>query len=173
MKMNLVLVGMMGSGKSATGRAVAEKLNWPFWDSDAEIEIIAGQSIPQVFAEKGETHFRKLEQQVLKRLCTQKECVIATGGGAVLSEANWSLWRQTSWTVWLSCPVPTLVKRLQRESDNRPLLQSNNLKETLTQLLAARKPLYEQADWKIVTSNLSPERTAEKISMQFRRHHLD
>nr|WP_321512623.1 shikimate kinase [uncultured Hyphomonas sp.] len=141
----IALVGLMGAGKSTVGRRLAEKLGRPFYDSDTEIEKAAGLSISDIFALHGEADFRRGEQQVLKRLLAMPPHVLATGGGAYLNEETRALMREHAITVWLNADLETLWKRVQKR-DTRPLLQRNDAKSVLTNLLAEREPIYSQAD---------------------------
>jgi len=136
----------MGAGKSTVGRRLAERLGRDFYDSDTEIEKAAGLSVADIFALHGEADFRRGEQQVLKRLLlTMKPHVLATGGGAYLNPETRALMREHAVTVWLNADLETLWKRVSKR-DTRPLLQRENPKDVLTNLLAEREPIYSQAD---------------------------
>ena len=136
----------MGAGKSTVGRRLAERLGRDFYDSDTEIEKAAGLSVADIFALHGEADFRRGEQQVLKRLLlTMKPHVLATGGGAYLNPETRALMREHAVTVWLNADLETLWKRVSKR-ETRPLLQRENPKDVLTNLLAEREPIYSQAD---------------------------
>lgn len=141
----VVLVGMMGAGKTAVGRALAARLNVPFLDSDAEIESAANMSIPEIFARDGEAFFRSKETQVIARLLDEKKGILSTGGGAFLSSGNRSLISQQGVSVWLRADLEVLWNRV-RHKDTRPLLRTADPYATLRALYEARVPVYEQAD---------------------------
>ncbi|MCS7301525.1 MAG: 3-dehydroquinate synthase [Fimbriimonadales bacterium] len=159
---HLYLVGMMGSGKSVVGRRVAERLALPYYDLDALIEQQVGASVAQIFERGGETAFRAYEQAALRRVADAPAGVVATGGGAVLSEANRALMRRTGWVVYLKAAPDVLWRRL-RHTANRPLLQTPAPRDTLEQILQTRAPLYEEADWIVETDALTPEQVAEQV----------
>ncbi|MBD2112997.1 MULTISPECIES: shikimate kinase [Cyanophyceae] len=141
---NLYLIGMMGAGKSSTGAALAQTLGYQFFDTDAVVVEAAGQSIPDLFASQGETAFRQLETEVLAELSAYRRLVIATGGGIVTQQKNWS-YLHHGIVVWLDVPTAVLQGRLAGET-GRPLLQGQDWETQLTTLLAQRQHLYAQAD---------------------------
>ncbi|MEX0270052.1 shikimate kinase [Leptolyngbyaceae cyanobacterium UHCC 1019] len=144
---NLYLIGMMGAGKTTVGKCLAQELGYRFFDTDSVIEQVAQQSIPDLFA-AGESEFRSLETQVLAELSAYTRLAIATGGGIVLSQQNWSYLRHGI-IVWLDVPLAELHRRLQGDQQ-RPLLQpsehSPNLSTRLQTLMDQRRSLYAQAD---------------------------
>ncbi|MGJ0535235.1 3-dehydroquinate synthase [Methylocystis sp.] len=145
----IVLVGMMGSGKSAIGQRLAVRLGLPFVDADAEIvAAAAGMSIPEIFAKYGERYFRDGERRVIMRLLNGGPVVLATGGGAFLDPRTRDRIAERGVSVWLDADLKTLLKRVRRKND-RPLLQTEDPEETLRQLLEARRPLYELADLRV------------------------
>lgn len=144
---NLYLIGMMGAGKSRTGAALAQMLGYQFFDTDAVVEAAAGQSIPDIFTSQGETAFRQLETDVLAELSAYRRLVIATGGGIVTQQKNWS-YLHHGIVVWLDVPTAVLQGRLAGES-GRPLLQGQDWETQLTTLLAQRQHLYAQADVRV------------------------
>lgn len=145
----IVLVGMMGSGKSAIGQRLAARLGLPFVDADAEIvAAAAGMSIPEIFAKYGERYFRDGERRVIMRLLNGGPVVLATGGGAFLDPRTRDRIAERGVSVWLDADLKTLLKRVRRKND-RPLLQTEDPEETLRQLLEARRPLYELADLRV------------------------
>ncbi|PZV07558.1 MAG: shikimate kinase [Leptolyngbya sp.] len=144
---NLYLIGMMGAGKSRTGAALAQMLGYQFFDTDAVVEVAAGQSIPDIFASQGETAFRQLETEVLAELAAYRRLVVATGGGIVTQQQNWS-YLHHGIVVWLDVPTAVLQGRLAGES-GRPLLQGQDWETKLTTLLAQRQHLYAQADVRV------------------------
>ncbi|MBG0799186.1 3-dehydroquinate synthase [Methylocystis sp. L43] len=145
----IVLVGMMGSGKSAIGQRLAARLGLPFVDADAEIvAAAAGMSIPEIFAKYGERYFRDGERRVIMRLLNGGPVVLATGGGAFLDPRTRDRIAERGVSVWLDADLKTLLKRVRRKND-RPLLQTDDPEETLRQLLDARRPVYELADLRV------------------------
>lgn len=144
----IVLVGMMGSGKSAIGQRLAVRLGLPFVDADAEIVAAAGMSIPEIFAKYGERYFRDGERRVIMRLLNSGPVVLATGGGAFLDPRTRERISERGVSIWLDADLKTLMKRVRRKND-RPLLQTDDPEETLRQLMEARRPVYELADLRV------------------------
>ena len=144
-KKTVVLVGMMGAGKTAIGKALAAKLDVPFLDSDAEIEKAAAMSIAEIFQRDGEEFFRDRETEVIDRLLDGKRGVLSTGGGAFLSERNRTLMSEKGVSVWLNADLTLLWNRVKHK-DTRPLLRTANPYQTLKDLYEARVPIYRQAD---------------------------
>lgn len=144
---NLYLIGMMGAGKSSTGVALAQTLGYQFFDTDAVIETAAGQPIAEIFATQGETAFRQLETEVLAELSAYRRLVIATGGGIVTQQHNWS-YLHHGVVVWLDASPAVLQARLAGDT-GRPLLQGQDWQTKLTTLLADRQALYAQADVRV------------------------
>ena len=140
----VVLVGMMGSGKSAIGRAMAERLGVPFVDSDAAIEAAAALSIAEIFERDGEAFFREREAEVLRRLLSGPPGIVSTGGGAFLAERNRTAISEMGVALWLDADLDTLWDRV-RHKDTRPLLRTPNPKQTLTTIYNERRPIYEHA----------------------------
>lgn len=145
LKKTIVMVGMMGAGKTAVGRALAARLDVPFLDSDHEIEAAANMSIPEIFSRDGEPFFRLKERQVISRLLEEERGVLSTGGGAFLSEENRTLITEGGVSVWLQADLEVLWNRV-RHRDSRPLLRTSDPKATLRDLYDARVPFYEKAD---------------------------
>jgi shikimate kinase len=141
----VVLVGMMGAGKTAVGTAIARQLAVDFRDSDEEIVRAANRSIAEIFERDGEPFFRARETEVIGRLLRGTPCVLSTGGGAFLSEANRKLIRDVGVSVWLRADLELLWQRV-RHKTTRPLLRTANPRETLRELYEARQPFYAQAD---------------------------
>ncbi len=165
---NLVLIGMMGSGKTTVGQRLAEQLGYRFFDTDAVLEQVAGQSIAAIFAEQGEAHFRDLETKVLAELSSYTRLAIATGGGIVLRRENWSYLRHGV-IVWLDVPIPELCQRLQTDT-TRPLLQAADLEAQLTRLMQQRQPFYAQADVRVSANpGDDPDAIAQQVIDQV--HH--
>ena len=158
----IVLVGLMGVGKSTVGRKLATLLNCDFVDADEEIEVAAQRSIPEIFADFGETYFRDGERRVIARLLDAHSGVIATGGGAFVNDETRALILQRGIGVWIDCDVDTLVERTSRK-DNRPLLKQGDPKQILTRLLEERRPYYAQAQIRVMSEDGPHINTAIKI----------
>ncbi|MEO1779737.1 MAG: shikimate kinase [Pseudomonadota bacterium] len=145
LKKTVVMVGMMGAGKTAVGRALATRLDVPFLDSDAEIETAANMTVPEIFTRDGELFFRKKEAQVIARLLDEERGVLSTGGGAFLVEDNRAMISARGVSVWLNADLDLLWQRV-RHKDTRPLLRTPDPRATLAELYAARAPVYALAD---------------------------
>ncbi len=145
LKKTIVLVGMMGAGKTAVGRALAQRLHVPFLDSDHEIEAAANMSIPEIFARDGEPFFREKEHQVIARLLKEECGVLSTGGGAFMAERNRAVMSESGVSVCLQADLDVLWKRVKGR-DTRPLLKSADPYQTLADLYHARVPVYARAD---------------------------
>jgi shikimate kinase len=142
---SVVLVGMMGAGKTSVGRRLAHALNLAFADADAEIEKAANLSINEIFAAYGEAHFRDGERKVIARLLADGPKVIATGGGAYMSEETRARIAAAGVSVWLRAPMPLLMERVRRKA-NRPLLKQPDPDAVMRRLLSEREPIYALAD---------------------------
>ncbi len=142
---SIVLVGLMGAGKTSIGRRLAARLGLPFRDADQEIELAAGCTIPELFARYGEPAFRDGERRVIRRLLAGDPMVLAYGGGAFMDAATRESTRAEAISVWLRCTLPTLVRRVASR-DNRPLLAGKDREETLRELMEIRYPVYAEAD---------------------------
>jgi len=143
---SIVLVGMMGVGKSSIGRRLAARLGVPFIDADAEIEKAAGMSIADIFARHGEADFRSGEARVIARLLDGGPQVLATGGGAVMNADTRAAIKAKGVSIWLSAEFEVLMRRINKRKNDRPLLQTADPAATLRELLVAREPVYAQAD---------------------------
>lgn len=141
----IVLVGMMGAGKTSIGRRLANLLHLPFLDADAEIEKAANQTIAEIFEHYGEAHFREGERRVVARLLASGPAVLATGGGAFMSEETRKRCREDGVSIWLKAGVPVLLERV-RKKGNRPLLDQPDPESVMQRLLAEREPIYALAD---------------------------
>ena len=159
---SLYLVGMMGSGKTSTGRPLAERLGYGFVDADAVIEQAAGCSIPEIFERDGEAGFRSLESQVLSAISQRHSLVVATGGGVVTQPENWGL-LHSGIVIWLDVVPDQLLHRLNADSTVRPLLQTTDPEAALNALLNERRPLYGEADLTVVINDETPEAVADGI----------
>ena len=150
----IVLVGMMGAGKSSIGRRLASEFNLPFVDADTEIETAAGMSIPEIFEAHGEPYFRSGEARVIARLLESGPQVLASGGGAFINPQTRALIRARGISVWLKADLEVLLRRIKRRSD-RPLLKTDDPEQTLRQLIAERYPIYAEADVTIHSRDVS------------------
>ena len=159
---SLYLVGMMGSGKTSTGRPLAERLGYGFVDADAVIEQAAGCSIPEIFERDGEAGFRALESQVLNAISQRHSLVVATGGGVVTQQENWGL-LHSGIVIWLDVVPEQLMQRLKADSTLRPLLQTDDPDAALNALLNRRRPLYAEADLTVVIDQETPDAVADGI----------
>ena len=159
---SLYLVGMMGSGKTSTGRPLAERLGYGFVDADAVIEQAAGCSIPDIFDRDGEEGFRSLESQVLSAISQRHSLVVATGGGVVTQPENWGM-LHSGIVIWLDVVPDQLLQRLNADSTVRPLLQTADPEAALNALLNERRPLYAEADLTVVINDETPEAVADGI----------
>ncbi len=146
---SIVLVGMMGVGKSSIGRRLAARLGIAFVDADSEIEKAAGMSIPDIFTRHGEADFRSGEARVIARLLDAGPQVLATGGGAFMNEGTRAAIKSKGVSVWLSAEFDVLMRRISKRKNDRPMLQTADPAETLRQLLQERDPVYALADLSI------------------------
>jgi shikimate kinase len=143
---SIVLVGMMGVGKSSIGRRLATRLGIPFVDADSEIEKAAGMSISEIFAHRGEADFRSGEARVIARLLDSGPQVLAAGGGAFMNDATREAIRDKGVSIWLQAELDVLLRRISKRRNERPLLQTGDPEATLRALLIEREPTYAQAD---------------------------
>jgi len=160
--MNIYLVGFMGTGKSSTGRVLAEKMGYDFVDLDSLIESQERRRIADIFSKEGEKYFRKIEKRALKQVSLRKGIVVACGGGAVLDDVNVRVMKKTGKMVCLSASVDEIIKRVSG-SKNRPLLRVSELRSRVESLLKARSSRYGMSDTVIDTSGLSVRQAAGKI----------
>jgi len=157
----LVLVGLMGVGKSSVGKRLAQRLGLPFRDADSEIETAAGRSIAEIFERDGEAAFRAGERKVIARLLGDPIHVLATGGGAFMNDETRKLIGERGLSIWLKAELDELVKRVGRRN-SRPLLQQGEPRQILERLMAERYPTYAEADL-AVSSAGSAEETTERV----------
>jgi shikimate kinase len=158
----IVLVGMMGAGKTSIGRRLAVELGIPFVDADSEIEKAAGMSISDMFQSKGEAYFRAGEARVIARLLDCGPQVLATGGGAFMNEQTRRLIHDKGVSVWLKADRDVLLRRIKRRTD-RPLLNNSNPEQTLTELLQVRDPVYAEADLTVQSRDVPHETIMTEI----------
>ena len=142
---SIVLIGLMGAGKTAVGRRLANRLDLPFTDADSEIEIAAGQTVGEIFTEHGEAYFRQGESRVIARLLQGGPQVLATGGGAYVDARTRANIKARGISIWLKAELPVLLHRVRRR-DNRPLLDSDDPDKVMRELMEKRYPIYAEAD---------------------------
>ena len=159
---SIVLVGLMGAGKTSIGRRLAARLGLPFRDADSEIELAAGCSVPELFSRYGERAFRDGERRVIRRLLAGDPLVLAFGGGAFMDPETRAAARADSVSVWLRCPLPTLVRRVSGR-DHRPLLADGDPSEILQRLMDQRYPIYAEADVVVDCGDESPDTTTSQV----------
>ncbi|AWN41079.1 shikimate kinase [Methylobacterium durans] len=159
---SIVLVGLMGAGKSTVGRRLAGRLGMIFKDADNEIEAAAGLSIPDIFAIYGEPSFREGEERVISRLIREGPMVLATGGGAFMRESTRARIAEGGVSVWLKADLDVLMRRV-RKRGNRPLLQTEDPEETMRLLMEARHPVYGGADVMVLSRDVSHDRVVQDV----------
>lgn len=165
---NLILVGMMGCGKTTVGKLLADHLNWAFIDTDQMIMERTGLTIPVIFKEKGERYFRRLEQEVITGVSRWTRVVVATGGGAVIAQENRQVMKENGLVFYLRAVARVLAKRVGVE-EGRPLLAGKKLIVELEKLLAAREGYYrEAADVVLNTDDLNLEQVVEQVIKECR-----
>ncbi|MBM3623515.1 MAG: shikimate kinase [Alphaproteobacteria bacterium] len=165
----IALVGLMGAGKSAIGKRLAQRLGLPFVDADTEIEAAAGCTIEEFFERFGEAEFRAGERRVIQRLLDGPPHVLATGGGAFMDPQTRAIMREKATTIWLRAELGVLLERVARRS-NRPLLKNGDPRGTLERLMALRYPIYAEADLVVDSRDAPADRTAEDVHTALMRH---
>jgi shikimate kinase len=162
---SIVLVGMMGVGKSSIGRRLAARLGVPFVDADSEIEKAAGMSIADIFARHGEADFRSGEARVIARLLDGGPQVLATGGGAVMNADTRAAIKAKGVSIWLSAEFEVLMRRINKRKNDRPMLQTADPEATLRELLVVREPVYAQADLTVQSREVPHDAIVAEIMM--------
>lgn len=157
----IVLVGLMGAGKTSVGKRIATKLHLPFIDADAEIEKAADATIPEIFAQHGEAYFRDGERRVIRRLLDGNPKVLATGGGAFMNEETRTAILEGAVSIWLRAELDVLMARVRKRA-NRPLLQTADPEGTMRQLMTDRYPVYELANVHILSRDVTHEIVADE-----------
>jgi shikimate kinase len=166
---SIVLIGMMGAGKSSVGACLRQRTGLRLLDTDEIVASKFGMSIPEIFAEHGEKKFREAETEALRRMPTEEQTIIITGGGIVLRKKNVEVLKSQTVIVWLDGDEETLFARASRKQ-NRPLLRTKNPRKSFSQILGARRPLYANiADIRVGTSVLTDEEVAVAILAKLRR----
>lgn len=158
----IVLIGLMGVGKTTVGRRLAQALDWPFRDADEEIERAAGRTVSEIFDDFGEAGFREGERKVIARLLEEPPMVLALGGGAFVDPDTRALVKAHACSIWLQADVETLVQRVGRR-DTRPLLRDRDPHQVLSELLAKRTPAYAEADLHVDATGGSHQKTLTRI----------
>lgn len=164
---SIVLVGLMGAGKTCIGRRLAQRHGLAFRDADAEVEAAAGRTIPEIFEDYGEGAFRDCERKVIGRLLSESPHVLATGGGAFMNAETRALIKARGISVWLRADLDLLVRRTAKRN-NRPLLQGGDPRRILSELMAERDPVYAQADVVVDSLDGPPERTVDRVQAAIR-----
>jgi len=159
---SVVLVGMMGAGKSTIGRRLSSRLGMPFLDADAEIEAAAGMSIPDIFESRGEPDFRDGEARVIARLLDSGPAVLATGGGAFMRKETRDRIRDKAVSIWLKVDADIIMRRVNKRRSDRPLLQTADPEATVGRLISEREPVYRQADLTIWSRDVPHEKIVEE-----------
>lgn len=168
---SLVMVGLMGCGKSSIGRRLAARLELPFVDADDAIEAAAGKTIPEIFADHGEAPFRDGERKVIRRLLEDGPQVLATGGGAYMNEETRRNVAAAGLAIWLKAELPVLMRRVLRR-DNRPLLKSPDPEGVMRRLMAERYPVYAEADLVIESREVPHDLIVDEIMAALTRRLL-
>jgi shikimate kinase len=158
----IVLVGLMGAGKTTIGKRLAARLGIRFVDTDSEIEAAAGHTVTEIFEKFGEAEFRSGERRVIARLLTSEPQVLATGGGAFLDSETRGNIKQAAYSIWLNADIDLLVERVQRRN-TRPLLKKGDPREILNRLLAERGPIYAEADLSVNSDSGPHENVVDHI----------
>ena len=167
----IVLIGMMGAGKTSTGRRLAAHLGIDFVDSDLEMESAAGMTIPEIFARHGEPYFRDRESRVVERLIGSGPRVVATGGGAFIHPATRRTIKASGFSVWIKADFDVLMRRIRKRS-NRPLMRTPDPEATLKSLMAERYPVYAEADLTIVSRDCSHDVVVDEMVAAVAAHLL-
>ena len=165
----IVLVGLMGAGKSSIGRRLAQRYGLPFIDADKEIEAAAGCTIEEIFERLGEQAFRDGERRVILRLLDDPPHVLATGGGAFIDPQIRERIKQNCISVWLHADLDLLVRRVSRRS-NRPLLKQGSPRDIMAALMERRYPIYAEADIRVDSADGPPEQTVQRVADALHRH---
>jgi shikimate kinase len=167
MNNTLVLTGMMGSGKSSIGKELSNILSLKFYDTDLEIEKMLNMTIPDIFKNKGENYFRKIEEKICIDLINGDEKVVALGGGAFLNKKIREIVLKKSTSVWIDVDISTIVKRMKISKNIRPMLDYKDLKGSITSILAKRSPIYQLANIKIKATSISKKKIAGEIKKKY------
>ena len=159
---SIVLIGLMGSGKSAIGKVLSEKMGIPLSDTDKIIEKEVGKTIYEIFNDSGEKYFRQVEEKVVARVLNKPAHIISTGGGSILSSKTRNAIKSKSFSIWVQCNVDIISKRIH-DQEKRPLLKNKNILDTLVKKNKERIKFYRQADSHVVNENSDIDLTVEAI----------
>jgi shikimate kinase len=166
----VVLVGMMGAGKTAVGKRLAQRLGFTFRDADQEIEAAAQKTIPEIFETDGEVFFRDKERRIIARLLGENDrLVLATGGGAFMNEETRRMIKDRGVSIWLKAELDVLMRRVRRKA-NRPLLQTSDPEGTLRTLIAKRGPTYAEADITVLSRDVAHDNVLEEVLAALEAH---
>ncbi len=166
---SLVLVGLMGCGKSSIGKRLSTRLGLPFIDADEEIERVAQKSISEIFADHGEAFFRDREAKVIARLLASGPQVLATGGGAFITPETRDKIREAGVSIWLRADLPVLMRRVGKR-DTRPLLKNGDPEQVMKDLMASRYPIYAEADLTVESRDVPHDSIVSEIVAALARH---
>jgi len=162
--MRIVLTGFMGTGKTAVGQRVAQRLGRPFADTDALVEVLAGKAVRRIFADEGEDRFRELEREAVARACALRDAVVSTGGGALLDDRNFAVLLRDALLVCLVADPRPIARRVRATAADRPLLQGGGtLVERIRELLERRSHAYARVPLRVDTSRRSVEQVADQV----------
>ncbi|MGI9353082.1 MAG: shikimate kinase [Rhizobiaceae bacterium] len=167
---SIVMLGMMGCGKSAIGKMLARKLNLDFKDADAEIEEAAGRSVAEIFEDYGEKEFRRLETRVIDRILNEGPALLALGGGAFMGEETRKIVAENGLSIWLKADLDLLLERVSRRPGKRPLLNKGNPKEILSNLLEEREPVYALADIHVMSRGGTKAEMRDAVLKEMENH---
>ena len=167
MNNTLVLTGMMGSGKSSIGKELSNILSSKFYDTDLEIEKMLNMTVPNIFKNKGENYFRKIEEKICIDLINGDEKVVALGGGAFLNKKIREIVLKKSTSVWIDVDISTIVKRMKISKNIRPKLDYKDLKSSITSILSKRSSVYQLANIKIKATSISKKKIASEIKKKY------
>ena len=173
LKKPIIIVGMMGVGKSAIGRLLAKSLNRKFYDIDENIEKKYNMKISEIFENYGEQKFRDIEHEVIKGINKGSTDIIAAGGGAFTFERNINIFNEIGLTLWLNASPLIIIERLKKNTNNRPLLKEVNIETYINNLLIKRNPFYEKANLTITSSKVSRNVMKNKILLKIQKYLMD
>ena len=169
----IILVGMMGTGKTVIGKMLAKSLNRIFFDIDENIEKHYHMTIYDIFEQYGENKFREIEHEEIKKIDIKSNYIVATGGGAFTFERNYNILNQVGLTVWLNASQKTIVNRLKKNINNRPLLKNVEIDKYVSNLLLKRNPMYSKAHLSVVSKNESKIEMTNRILIKIKNYLVD
>lgn len=169
----IILVGMMGTGKTVIGKMLAKSLNRIFFDIDENIEKHYHMTIYDIFEQYGENKFREIEHEEIKKIDVKSNYIIATGGGAFTFERNYNILNQIGLTVWLNATQKTIVSRLKKNINNRPLLKNVEIDKYVSNLLLKRNPMYSKAHLSVISKNESKIEMTNRILIKIKNYLVD